>query len=69
MSFGYIVRPRADQDIDEIGDYLVEEAGLDTGLAFLAEIYETFALLASQRDIGWHCKVPHPRPQTPEVFA
>lgn len=60
MSFGYVVRPRADRDIDDIGDYLAEEAGLDFGLLFLAELYETFALLASQREMGWQCKVPHP---------
>ncbi len=61
MSFGYVVRPLADQDIDEIGeDHRVEEAGLETGLDFLTEIHETVALLASQRDFGWPCRVRHP---------
>ena len=46
MSFGYVVRPRADRDIDEIAAYLTDEAGLDTALQFLAEIYETFGHLA-----------------------
>ena len=50
MSFGYVLRPKADQDIDDVGDYLTQEAGLDFGLQFLAELYGTFALLASQRD-------------------
>lgn len=59
MKFGYVVRPRADRDIDEIADYLVEESGLDTGLRFLAEVYETFALIAVQKEIGWRCKVRH----------
>lgn len=59
MTFGYVVRPRADRDIEEIADYLAGQVGLDLGLRFLAEIYETFALLASQREMGWHCKVRH----------
>ena len=40
MKFGFVVRPRADRDIDEIADYLVEQSGLDTGLRFLSEVYE-----------------------------
>jgi len=35
VKFGFVVRPRADRDIDEIADYLVEQSGLDTGLRFL----------------------------------
>ncbi len=61
MSFGYVIRPRADQDLDEISDYLAEEAGLETGLQFLGKIYETFSLLASHKEMGWPCNVNHPR--------
>jgi len=61
VSFGFTVRPQADRDIDEIADYLTEEGSLDVGLQFLAELYETFALLASQPDMGWPCKVRHPQ--------
>lgn len=61
MSFGYVVRPKADQDIDDVGDYLAQEAGLDFGLQFLAELYGTFALLASQSEMGWRCNVAHPQ--------
>ena len=59
MRFGYVVRPRADRNIDEIASYLAEEAGLDTALQFLAETYETFGLLATQQQMGWLCKVRH----------
>jgi len=57
LSFGYVVRPRADRDIDEIADYLADQAGLDTALRFLDEIYESFSLLATRQKMGWLCKV------------
>ena len=60
MKFSYVVRPRADRDVDEIADYLAEAAGLDTALQFLSEVYETFGLLATQTNMGWACKVAHP---------
>ncbi|MBL8233477.1 MAG: type II toxin-antitoxin system RelE/ParE family toxin [Bryobacterales bacterium] len=68
MKFGYVVRPQADRDIDEIADYLVEQSGLDVGLRFLSEVYETFALLGSRQDVGWHCKVRHPQLMTARTF-
>lgn len=42
MSFGCVIRPQADQNLDAIADYLAEEAGLDTGLSFLSEVFATF---------------------------
>ena len=59
MSFGYVVRPRADRDLDEIADYLTGNAGLDTALLFLQEAHETFALLSAQVDMGWPCRLKH----------
>jgi plasmid stabilization system protein ParE len=61
VSFGYTVRPQADREIDIIADDLADEGSLDVGLRFLAEVYETFALLASQPEIGWPCKIRHPQ--------
>jgi plasmid stabilization system protein ParE len=69
VRFGFVVRPRADRDIDEIAGYLAEEAGIDTAVQFLAETYETFALLATQQQMGWLCKVRHPQLSTPARFA
>ena len=68
MRCGYVVRPRADRDIDEIAGYLAEEAGLDTALQFLAEIYETLGLLATQQQMGWLCRVRHPQLLTARTF-
>jgi plasmid stabilization system protein ParE len=67
VSFGYLVRPKADRDIDGLADYIAEHAGLDTALLFLSEAYETFALLATQPEIGWQCKVMHPQLKSPNV--
>jgi plasmid stabilization system protein ParE len=53
----YVVRPRADRNIDEVADYLADEAGFYTALQFLTEIHETFSLLGNQQYIGWPCKV------------
>ena len=68
MKYGYIVRPRADRDIDEIVDYLVEEAGLDTGLQFLSEVHETLSLLATHRELGWRCNIRHRQLTTARTF-
>ncbi len=57
MRFGYVVRPRADQDIDGIAAYIVEQSGLDIGLPFLSEICGTFALLGFRRDAYGACAV------------
>ncbi|MBL8292893.1 MAG: type II toxin-antitoxin system RelE/ParE family toxin [Bryobacterales bacterium] len=68
MRFGYVVRPRADQDIDEIADHIAEQSGLDIGLLFLSEVYETFVLLGARKEVGWHCKVRHPQLMTARTF-
>ncbi len=68
MNFGYSVRPRADRDIDEIADGLTDRAGLDVGLSFLSEVQRTFALIATQPNIGWHSKVSHPQLTTARTF-
>jgi toxin ParE1/3/4 len=61
VSAGYAIRPAADRDIDEIADYLADEAGLETGLRFLSEYYSTLRLLASQPGIGWPCRIANQR--------
>lgn len=58
MKFRYFVRPRADADVDEIGDYLAKQAGLDTALKFLDEFYRTLGLLCLHPEIGWRSSVP-----------
>jgi toxin ParE1/3/4 len=62
VSVGYVIRPKADRDIDDILEYLAEEASLDMALQFLSEIRETFGLLATHKEMGWLCKVRrHPQ--------
>ena len=68
MKVSYWVRPKADRDLDEIADYLVEDAGLDTGLHFLGAAYETFSLIAQFPEMGWHCRLQHPRLASARVF-
>lgn len=65
---GYFIRPHANQDVDEIADYLVEQSGLDLGLQFLSDFYETCTLLGSRPEIGWPCHVQHPQLLTARTF-
>jgi plasmid stabilization system protein ParE len=44
----YIVRPRADRDIDRQAVYLAEHASSEIAYRFLIAVRETFALLASR---------------------
>lgn len=52
MKFGGVVRPRADRDMDDIASHFVEQSGLDIGLRFVSELFETFALLSSRPELG-----------------
>lgn len=60
MSQRYTVRPKADKDIDECADDLVERSSLEVGLHFLAAAYDTFTLIATQPEMGWLCRLRHP---------
>ena len=60
MSVGYVVRPKADQDLDDQAYYLATQAGPDLGHRFLLAAHETFGLLATQPQIGWHPRLKHP---------
>ena len=53
MSLGYTVSPAADRDLDSIADHLAENAGLEVALRFLEAADETFAILATQPEMGW----------------
>jgi toxin ParE1/3/4 len=68
VKFGYVIRPKADRDIDDLADYIVEHGSLDTALTFLSEAYEAFALIASHPEMGWHCKVKLPQLKTARTF-
>jgi plasmid stabilization system protein ParE len=52
--------PRADQDIDEIANYLVQVHGLDAGLRFIEAAARTLRMLGDQPHLGWYCRLEHP---------
>ena len=63
-----MVRPKADQDLDDQADYLATEAGPDVGHRFLVAAHETFALLATQPEMGWHFRLQDPGLESLRVF-
>ncbi len=63
-----MIRPRADRDVDEIADYLFEQANFNTALRFLEELHRTLALIAANPEMGRLCKVPHPKLAMARVF-
>ena len=57
MKANYVVRPRADRDIEEQAFYYATEGNLELGHRFLLAVHETFQLLATQPNMGWHAKL------------
>lgn len=68
MTGRYVVLPKADQDLDDEADYLVNEGGPEVALSFLAATEETFKLLAGQPDMRWSCRFPNPALASVRVF-
>jgi len=68
VSAVYVVRPKADQDLDDQAFYLATQAGHDFGHRFLLAAHETFGLLATQPQIGWHPRLKHPDLASLRVF-
>ncbi len=66
---GYFITPKADADLDEIADSLVDHAGLDFGLRFIAQAYRRFELLSTQPEMGWPCRVQHKQLSLARVFT
>ena len=61
MSEGsYVVRPKADRDLDEHAYYYATEASPEVGHHFLVAAHDTFALLATQPNMGWYPRLNHP---------
>jgi toxin ParE1/3/4 len=68
VSARYLVKPKADRDLDDYADYLAIEASLDVALRFFDAAYSTFALLATQPNMGWHSRIKHPGLEALRVF-
>ena len=50
----YIVRAKADEDLDEQAFYYATEANPELGHRFLLSAHNTFALLATAPQMGWN---------------
>jgi toxin ParE1/3/4 len=68
VSARYVLRPKADQDLDQQAYYLATEAGAETGHRFLVAAHETFALLSTQPQMGWPLRLRNPRLAFLRVF-
>jgi toxin ParE1/3/4 len=68
VSAVYVVRPKADQDLDDQAYYLATQASPDLGHRFLLAADETFGLLAANPQIGWHPRLKHPDLASLRVF-
>jgi plasmid stabilization system protein ParE len=68
VSARYVLRPKADQDLDQQAYYLATEAGPETGHRFLVAAHETFALLSTQPQMGWPLRLRNPRLASLRVF-
>jgi toxin ParE1/3/4 len=64
----YLVRPKADQDLDKEAFYLASEASPEVGHRFLYSAHETFGLLAAQPQMGWHARLKQPKLTDVRVF-
>ena len=64
MKARYSIRPKADEDLEQQALYFATRASPETGHRFLVAAHETFTLLATRPNIGWH-----PRLQMPELAS
>lgn len=64
----YAVRPKADRDLDDQAFYYATEGSPELGHRFLVAAHETFSLLASQPNMGWHSQLKHSDLKTLRVF-
>jgi len=55
-----VVRPSADRDLEEQAYYYATEGSPELGRRFLVAARETFALLATQPEMGWRRRLKHP---------
>lgn len=64
----YVIRPKADQDLDDQAFYYATEASPELGHRFLVSAHETFSLLATQPEMGWNPKLRTPKLQGLRLF-
>ena len=64
----YVVRPRADWDLDDQAYYYATEGSPELGHRFLLAAHDTFSLLATQPNMGWHSRLKHPGLESLRLF-
>jgi toxin ParE1/3/4 len=64
----YVIRPKADQDLTDQAYYLAAQAHPRVGHNFLLAAHETFSLLATQPNMGWHSRLKNPVLTSLRVF-
>ena len=64
----YVIRPRADRDLDDQAYYYATEGSPEVGHRFLVAAHDTFALLAMQPNMGWDARSRHPELTDLRVF-
>jgi toxin ParE1/3/4 len=68
VSPSYVVRPKADRDLEEQAYYYATEGSPELGHRFLVAAHETFTLLATQPEMGWRRQLKHPLLHSLRVF-
>jgi toxin ParE1/3/4 len=63
-----LIRPKADQDLNDEAYYLATQANPRVGHNFLVAAHETFSLLATQPEMGWHSRLKNPALTSLRVF-
>ncbi len=69
MSARYLIRPKADRDLDEQAYYLATQGSAEIGHRFLVAAHETLVLLARQPKIGWHPRLEDPALASLSMFS
>jgi toxin ParE1/3/4 len=64
----YVLRPKADDDLEQQAYYYSTEGTAETGHRFLVAAHETFVLLSIQPLLGWRVRLPHLRLAPLRVF-
>ena len=64
----YLVRPKADRDLDEQAYYYATIARAEVGHRFLVAAHDTFSLLATQPNMGWDPHLRHADLKSLRVF-
>jgi len=65
----YVVRPKADEDLEEQAFYYAARETRELGHRFLVAAHETFALLATQPQMGWSARLKDARLQSARLFC